>query len=578
MAERLKRYRPLGVTVPTVPTVDYVATGRAQSRAYGAIASGLDRMTDFALKRFEEKALIEGAEYGAANAPTLKQLQDAQGDIEDVVPGDQTTVFGRAARKAALASMNVNFEVAAREDLLNLQMQAQLEDMDTATFTEKSDAIIDGYTSTLQDVSPSTALKFRATMATVGNSALLAHAKDQIEKQQKAEQFVITSGMDIIVNGDETRGIPSRAQQIVSEGSTTTYDEFGDMQHVSMAQKIDAARNGLKEMAFSVKDKAAAEKYLKAFDDSIDLAMETEVANFVLISPIKNLNQLKSGNIEDRKMQDLWNNMSAPQRAKAKKAAFDALTEEHARETQIEAQLDRELQKRAKVAYVDIVDALSTGDNEKRDAALSELRITDPDKYADFKKRIDTGEVDDDKNTVILLEQQLANQRLRPSTVVTEFINGNLSLTTFKSYMGSATALSDKRYQAAGKRAKNILGLPDVPLINARGKDREAQQAVAGIMVELQEKQFDPKTPEDFDPIAFADKRAREVFAEMNKATDKEIAEAEKKLPKIAKALGLSDFENATYDEVKAAFAKSTNQRIKNTYSATMGILAEANE
>lgn len=576
MAERLKRYRPLGVTVPTVPTVDYVATGRAQSRAYGAIASGLDRMTDFALKRFEEKALIEGAEYGAQNAPTLKQLQDAQGDIEDVVPGDQTTVFDRAARKAALASMNVNFEVAAREDLLNLQMQAQLEDMDTATFTEKSNAIIDGYTSTLQDVSPSTALKFRATMATAGNSALLAHAKEQIKKQQEAEQFAITSGMDIVVNGDTTRGIPSRAQQIISEGSTTTYDAFGDMQHVSMAQKIDAARNGLKEMAFSVTDKAAAEKYLKAFDDSIDLAMNTEVANFVLASPIRNLNQLKSGNIEDRKMQDLWNNMSAPQRASAKKAAFTALSEEHTRENQIEAELERELQKRAKTAYVDIVDALSTGDTEKRNAALSELRITDPDKYADFKKRIDTGEVDDDKNTVILLEQQLANQRLRTSTVVAEFINGNLSLTTFKSYMGSATALSDKRYQAAGKRAKNILGLPDIPLINARGKDRQAQQAVAGIMVELQEKQFDPQTSEDFDPIAYADERAKEVLEEMNKATDKQIAAARKKLPIIAEKLGLD--KNTPYDKVLTAFTQSSNRKLKDTYRSTMDILAEAEQ
>ena len=269
MAERLKRYRPLGVSIPTVPTVDYVATGRAQARAMAPIQRGLDSMTDFALKKFEEKALIEGAEYGAQNAPTKQQLQDAQGDIEDIVPGDQTTVFGRAARKAALGSMTTNFEVSAREQMINLQVQAELQDMDTATFTEQSNAIIDGYTSTLQDISPAAALTFRATMATVGNSALLAHSKAQIEKQQEQEQFAITSSMDIVVSGDATRGLPSRPQQIISEGSTTTYDEFGDMQHVSMREKIDAARNGLKEMAFSVTDKAGAEKYLKEFDDAI---------------------------------------------------------------------------------------------------------------------------------------------------------------------------------------------------------------------------------------------------------------------------------------------------------------------
>ena len=338
MAERLKRYRPLGVSIPTVPTVDYVATGRAQARAMAPIQRGLDSMTDFALKKFEEKALIEGAEYGAQNAPTKQQLQDAQGDIEDLVPGDQTTVFGRAARKAALQSMTTNFEVSAREQMINLQVQAELQDMDTATFTEQSNAIIDGYTSTLQDISPSAALNFRATMATVGNSALLAHSKSQIKKQQEQEQFAITSGMDIVVSGDATRGLPSRAQQIISEGSTTTYDEFGDMQHVSVLEKIDSARNGLKEMAFSVTDKAAAEKYLKRFDESVKLAMDTEVANFVLASPIRNLNQLRSGKIDDTKMQDLWNNMSASQRASAKSAAYSALTEENTREAQLEAQ------------------------------------------------------------------------------------------------------------------------------------------------------------------------------------------------------------------------------------------------
>jgi len=576
MAERLKRYRPLGVSIPTVPTVDYVATGRAQARAMAPIQRGLDSMTDFALKRFEEKALIEGAEYGAQNAPTKQQLQDAQGDIEDIVPGDQTTVFGRAARKAALGSMTTNFEVSAREQMINLQVQAELQDMDTATFTEQSNAIIDGYTSTLQDISPAAALTSRATMATVGNSALLAHSKAQIEKQQEQEQFAITSSMDIVVSGDATRGLPSRPQQIISEGSTTTYDKFGNMQHVSVLEKIDSARNGLKEMAFSVTDKAAAEKYLKRFDDSVKLAMDTEVANFVLVSPIPNLNQLRSNKIDDTKMQDLWNNMSASQRASAKSAAYSALTEENTREAQLEAQQARDMEKRSKVAYTNIVDAIQSGDTKARDAALSELRITDPGKYEDFSKRILSGDVPDNAMVVGMLEQELANKTLRKSFVTTEFINGNISLSTFKTYMGSVTALSDKRYQAAGTLAKNILGLPDKPLINPGSKDRKAQQKVAAIMVELQAKQFDPNTPEDFDPLAFVDKRANEIKVAMDNDNSAAIAKAEKRMPKIAKAFGLP--ENSSYEDIAAAFAKSTNDRIKNVYQKDMDTLTGANK
>ena len=109
-----------------------------------------------------------------------------------------------------------------------------------------------------------------------------------------------------------------------------------------------------------------------------------------------------------------------------------------------------------------------------------------------------SGDVVDNAQVVGMIEQQLANKTLRKSFVTTEFINGNISLNTFKTYMGSVTALSDKRYQAAGTLAKNILGLPDKPLINPGKEDRKAQQKVAAIMVELQAKQFDPNTPEDF--------------------------------------------------------------------------------
>lgn len=572
MAERLKRYRPLGVTVPTVPTVDYVATGRAQSRAYGAIASGLDRMTDFALKRFEEKALIEGAEYGAQNAPTLKQLQDAQGDIEDVVPGDQTTVFGRAARKAALASMNVNFEVAAREDLLNLQMQAQLEDMDTATFTEKSNAIIDGYTSTLQDVSPSTALKFRATMATAGNSALLAHAKEQINKQQEAEQFAITSAMDIYVNGDATRGIQSRIQTILSEGSTTTYDEFGDMHHVSVNQKIDAARNTLKEMAFSVTDITAAEKYLKLFDDNLATAINTEISNFVLESPTKNLRALRTGEISDRKIQDLFTNtLDATQRKAAIKSAHDAITEQLSTEASLEAARERQLKIDARAAYVDWVDAFEAGDEKKQKEALDVLRYANPEKYEEFLKRTKTGDINDDAETMIFLQRQKANLTLTDDMVLQEWLNKNISTSTFKDLMGSVATFRDKRYAAAAKIVRFQLGLPELPARNPTATQREAERQVSSIMEKLERIRIAPGLSDDFDPVDFVDKEIAKIKEEARKIAPEKLAEAKQKVAELAGKLKLP----ATTDieDISDALADANNAKMTTDYARFINLV-----
>lgn len=94
-------------------------------------------------------------------------------------------------------------------------------------------------------------------------------------------------------------------------------------------------------------------------------------------------------------------------------------------------------------------------------------------------------------------------------------------------------------------------------------------------MVELQAKQFDPTTPEDFDPLAFVEERASKLLADMDKATDKEIANATRQMPKIATALGLD--KNASYSEIAAAFANTSNPVIRDTYEDTMDILAEAN-
>jgi hypothetical protein len=572
MAERLKRYRPLGVSIPTVPTVDYVATGRAQARAMAPIQRGLDSMTDFALKKFEERALIEGAEYGAENAPTKQQLQDAQGDIEDLVPGDQTTVFGRAARKAALQTMTTNFEVSAREQMINLQVQAELQDMDTATFTEQSNAIIDGYTSTLQDISPSAALTFRATMATVGNSALLAHSKAQIKRQQDQEQFAITSSMDIVVNGDATRGIPSRPQQIISEGSTTTYDENGNMQHVSIREKIDATRNGLKDMAFSVTDKAGAEKYLKEFDDAIVEAINTEVSNFVLVNPAKHMRALRSGEIEDAKMRDLFmGNLNETQRKVAIKAASDAWGEELSRESALNQQIERNMKRASDDAVVDWIDAFEGGDEDAQDKALSILRDTNPEKYTEFKTRSISGDVTDNADAVEFLEREKAGLTLTSDAVVNEWVNGNIGFTTFKTYMSSVKTLKDRRFAAAGKILRYNLGLPELPSRNPSVVQRDAERKVSAIMDKLTRKSLDPNLPDDFDPVEFVDKeidilRKRDAVVDSAKLTD-----AKQKVRALAVLLKLPP--NSDVNKVDDALAESGNSKYITDYGESIRIV-----
>ena len=74
MAEQV-RYRRQGMAL-RVPKVSFEGPAAA-ARGYAGIARSLDSMSSYFLQMSEQKAQIEGAEYGAMNAPTPKQIDDA---------------------------------------------------------------------------------------------------------------------------------------------------------------------------------------------------------------------------------------------------------------------------------------------------------------------------------------------------------------------------------------------------------------------------------------------------------------------------------------------------------------------
>ena len=60
-----------------IPNVDFAAE-REISKGYAQMSAKLDQMSNFFMKQAEGMAKIEGAEYGAANAPTKQQIEDAK--------------------------------------------------------------------------------------------------------------------------------------------------------------------------------------------------------------------------------------------------------------------------------------------------------------------------------------------------------------------------------------------------------------------------------------------------------------------------------------------------------------------
>ena len=224
------------VAYSRLPSITYA--GAAESaRTSQTLAQAMDRITSFAAKASAVEAEIKGAEYGAQKAPTKQQLEDAveQGqDPDDILPGDTFTIFGQAARKQALSTLANTLEIDARESIAALQVEAEMMEMPIEQLAFKMNELLDGYSSTLDGVSPSLSRKFRASMGIVGNSIVTSHAKALNTNQKARDKVAALSAIDKTIN---------QVENIVSEPIIIPSDPGG---MILTADDVLAAERDLK--------------------------------------------------------------------------------------------------------------------------------------------------------------------------------------------------------------------------------------------------------------------------------------------------------------------------------------------
>lgn len=565
MAERLPKYRPLGVSIPSLPTVDYTQTGAAQARVYDAIANSLDKVSQFAFKKMEETALIEGAQYGVENAPTKQQLEDADGNIEDIVPGDQSTVFGKAAREAALGSITTNFDISARQEIMRLRLDAQATDKPVSSLVDSMTAVIDGYTSTIQDVSPSAALKFRSSLSTHGNSVVLAYSQKLLDKQEAQDQLFATSQMDAIVNGltdaDGNKLVDSNIEDVFETGSQAMIE--GAQDYIGIADKLTHIRTHLQVIGASVADKAAVQKYLKQFDDKVNVMFDTEVSQWVMEAPIKHLAELRTGKITDARMADIWGvNMTDTQKATAIKASQDAITASIGVENAFEAQIDKKKKDNYETALVSLADAQIAKDKDGVDTAMEKIRINAPEKYRALRLAITKDVNVDNGEAIVHLERLAVNNLLTEEAVTKEYVNGNLSAATYKTQLTAVKSFRDERFRDATSRVKELVGIGDAVLFNPSRAQKEAQKEVARIQTALRRaKDADP----DVDIVLLAESMAAKYLEDKNKVQPQVLTTAKSKVEELRGKLGLSA--GATIDEISAALIAKNNNKLIDDYT-----------
>lgn len=314
---KLPRYRPLGASIPSLPSVDYVGVGRAQARVAQTVSQQLDQMASFAFREAEVQAKIEGAEFGAANAPSAEQLQEATTPEarEELVPGGPGTVFDRAARSAALRSIANDLDTSAREEIANLRMTASSENMSVSDLQAQIDGVINGYAGAVYDVSPELASNFRAGIAASGNSALVAHASSMAKEAEEQRERNAIRGIDGLIQ--EIPDLVERGDYLDNNGNKVSLDEVLRSQEekfFSKAENLSASMLSSKLTAYRTAISEAKAGVI------IDHVFEDEFA----ISDIGRVSKMRQGNFGDKTT--LFNSLSPADQAKIRSSIRERIS------------------------------------------------------------------------------------------------------------------------------------------------------------------------------------------------------------------------------------------------------------
>ena len=528
MAE-LPRYRPLGAAIPSMPSVDLTVAGRAQAGVFREVSRGLDVMSQYLTKTAEFAALAEGQRYGAENAPTQAQLDEAKkegADISAMLPGDDYTVFGRSARKTSLDVITDQSEMAARQALTALRLEADQTDMPAAELSAKINGLISGYSSNLSQLNPAVGSKFQAAMSTVGNTALLSHSQSLAKKAEKQQEVVALGAIDSIIN--------DTLPDIIRAGSTIN-QQTGEL--VSIQQKIELERDRIFKFSYAIGDKALANQQIKIFDEAVLKAKVGAVTDFVAEDPMKNFNDLRLGKtVSDPHIQDVINNLDETERRAALKAARDQISSELSLDASIESANERKRTQGAEALLPSIQDAIQAGNTPEVDRLIGVMELLDPKlAYSTGNAIYSEGGVDDPQ-IVDGLRMRQARGDLTINDVNEARSAGGLGRTTYNDFLSKVGAQNDADHKDAMTIVKNTLN--PMPSIMPGKAEKQANIKIGNIETRLIKAQRKAKKQGiEFDPFDFVEKELKSIGD--TKYSTEDVSDAKAKVAELRIKLGL---------------------------------------
>jgi hypothetical protein len=372
---RQVNYAPMQQVVPR--GVDYVGS-RAEAQANQTLANVIDRMGQFANAQIKDIRVEQAMQYAAQNPITPQQIEAAKnGDTSELIPQGNFSYFDQAVRKARSFELSNAFEMEGRQQLS--QMLAQIEAGQPITaeqVSSKITSITDGYTASLAKIDGEAALKFRASMATHGNS-VLSHAL-ALESKKTKEQGLVKLEMDL-----DNRMQLYKAALATNPNSSPV---IADMDRKTMLDQ--AALHGPVTLEKFRKDIDARQAQIR-----VDAVSEYVTSPEFSADPLKAITRL-DGN-DAGKMSSVWGSMSFEEKTKIRSALRDIVSLRQGQTEKAEKELHEQRVVEAATLTLRYLD--SGGRDSKALKDLKALSILDPkaispEKVFDLPKKLKEGE------------------------------------------------------------------------------------------------------------------------------------------------------------------------------------------
>ena len=452
------------------------APAQAIQRGMAQLSSSMDRMSQFFAQQANIEAQIEGAEYGAQNAPTAEQLRDAfQSGEELELPGGTGTVFDRAARKAALDITQTEVEFEARKRINEILTNAELNSTNPATILDDIDAVTHGFAATFDETSPGVSRKLRAGLSIWANGKYSQYENSYIAEQKTRSQSNWISNQLGMFEGLAT---------IIKQGVETTNPKTGEKTYrpLTPSDMTNLKLGGMQSMTRQGFAPSSVTAYGNMFDREIVEAANKVLVNSVLMGedPQEAITAIGKGklfvlDIATQNAVATLRGQNVPFADIAKELRTRRIDELKYVEAE-ENQINRENERLEEIYVADAMEALVYGNVADAEVAIRLVKRVDPVRGMELEKEwLEAGESRTVSDPDAIRHLERIQSDISFPDVATYF--GMLNLADKRKYYQRAEAYQSAAVKDALTIMKGALSLPaNIDAINDADPDFEKVQ------------------------------------------------------------------------------------------------------